>query len=63
MEKVIAIYINGTFWKNVTVPVDEYGNYYPIPIIDTIDAARRAGEFDTWNIPIGTFPVRLTPVE
>jgi hypothetical protein len=60
MTRILRIYINNQFYKEW--PVETIGNttaYDPAPVIQMLIADKDAGLLNQFNIPPGTFPIRI----
>jgi hypothetical protein len=58
-QRLLRIFVNNILYKEVTVETDSLGRYNPIPIFSMIMADKLAGYFVDYNIPPGTFPIRI----
>lgn len=60
MQRTLHIYINNQPYKDITVEASPSGNYHVGVILAMLNKDRASGAFDSYNIPPGTFPVRIT---
>ena len=58
-SRVLRIFINNQFYKEMTVETTDGMLYDPAPVIEQIIADRDAGLLDQFNLAPGTLPIRI----
>lgn len=56
--RILKVYINGQYYKDIAVETVD-GTYDPGIIMQQLDQDRQQGLLDQFNIPPGTFPIRI----
>lgn len=56
--RILKVFINDQYYKDIPVETVD-GSYDPAPIIQQLNADRQAGLLNQFNIPPGTFPIRI----
>lgn len=58
-QRILKIYVNNQFYKEMTVDSVDGLAYDPTPVIQQIIADRDAGLLDQFNLAPGTLPIRV----
>lgn len=56
--RILKIYVNGQYYKDIPVETVD-GSYDPGPIIQQLNADKQQGLLNQFDIPPGTFPLRI----